>query len=243
MSKAKLGSILLVLICVAATAAALIWSGNIDRDRLQLWLDAAGWWAPVLYIVMYVIATLLVLPSTALNLLGGAVFGAVGGIIWTSLAAIIAAAIGFGFARTLGRKAIARRLAGRWQAMDAELRQGAVFYMFAARLVPILPYGLVNFAAGLTSISLRDYLIGTTIGTVPSVLPFVLIGSSGVQALQTGDVLPLLGALGLTGLLVAGSTWYRRRRTFPQQAKDLQAQNKAENQRSSSTWPDNEGEP
>ncbi|MEM9002792.1 MAG: TVP38/TMEM64 family protein [Cyanobacteria bacterium P01_F01_bin.86] len=221
MSKAKLGSLLLFLVCVVATAAALVWTGSLDQDRLQNWLEAAGLWAPILYLILYVVATLLVLPSTALNLMGGAFFGSVWGMAWTSLAAIIAAAIGFVFARTVGRHAISQRLAGRWQAMDAELRQGAIFYMFALRLVPVLPYGLVNFAAGLTSISFRDYILGTTLGTIPSILPFVLLGSSGVQAIQTGDVLPLLGALGLTGLLVAGSTWYRRRRTFPEKAKTL----------------------
>ncbi|NJN03281.1 MAG: TVP38/TMEM64 family protein [Leptolyngbyaceae cyanobacterium SL_1_1] len=219
MSKAKIGSVLMILICAGATAAALLWSGSLDRSRLQNWLDAAGLWAPVLYMSIYVVSTLLVLPSTALNLLGGAFFGPIRGMVWTSLAAILAAVIGFVFARTIGRAAVTRRLAGRWQAMDAELRQGALFYMFAIRLVPILPYGLVNFAAGLTSISFRDYLLGTILGTAPSVLPFVLLGSYGLQALQTGDILPLLGALALTGLLVAGANWYRRRRTFPQQAK------------------------
>jgi uncharacterized membrane protein YdjX (TVP38/TMEM64 family) len=93
--------------------------------------------------------------------------------------------------------------------------------MFAIRLVPIMPYGLVNFAAGLTSISFKDYVLGTTIGTVPSVLPFVLLGSSGLKALNTGDVLPLVGALALTGILVGGSTWYRRRTTLNNPAKAL----------------------
>jgi uncharacterized membrane protein YdjX (TVP38/TMEM64 family) len=76
--------------------------------------------------------------------------------------------------------------------MDAEMRQGGLFYMFAIRLLPIIPYGLVNFAAGLTSIRFRDYLIGTILGTVPGVLPFVMLGSSGLQAMRTGDILPLL---------------------------------------------------
>jgi uncharacterized membrane protein YdjX (TVP38/TMEM64 family) len=98
------------------------------------------------------------------------------------------------------------------------VRRGGLFYMFAIRLIPIMPYGLVNFAAGLTSISFKDYVLGTTLGTVPSVLPFVLLGSSGLKAIKTGDFLPLLLALCLTGILVGGSTWYRQRRTFPKKA-------------------------
>jgi uncharacterized membrane protein YdjX (TVP38/TMEM64 family) len=75
--------------------------------------------------------------------------------------------------------------------------------------VPVMPYGIVNFAAGLTGIRFRDYLVGTTVGTIPSVLPFVLIGSSGLNAWSTGNLWPLLGALGLTGALVFCSTWYK----------------------------------
>ena len=222
----KTGIFLLTIICIVATGGAIYLLGGIDSAQIQMWLNSVGIWSPIIYVALYVVATVLVLPSTVLNLTGGAVFGAVWGTLWTSLAAIIAAIVAFTFTRTVGRETIAKRLSGRWQAMDAEVRQGGLFYMFAIRLVPIMPYGLVNFAAGLTSISFKDYILGTTIGTVPSVLPFVLLGSSGLKALNTGDVLPLVGALALTGILVGGSTWYRRRRTLS--SKTAQALQKSE---------------
>lgn len=207
----KISVALITVVCIVATGLAFYGLRALDPAQLSDWLDMAGVWAPLVYIALYVIATLLVLPSTALNLTGGAVFGAVWGTFWTSVAAIVAAIAAFVFTRTVGRQAVAKRLRGRWQTMDTEIKRSGVFYLFAIRLVPIMPYGLVNFAAGLTSVSFKDYLLGTTLGTVPSVLPFVLLGSSGLKAVRTGDVLPLLGALGLTGILVAGSTWYGRR--------------------------------
>jgi uncharacterized membrane protein YdjX (TVP38/TMEM64 family) len=209
--KLKTGLILLILICLGATAAGLYGLGKLNPNQIQLWLQVAGVWAPIAYIVLYVIATILVLPSTILNLTGGAVFGPWLGTLWTSIGAILAAIASFTFTRTIGRDMVAKRLKGRWQSMDIEIRRGGMFYLFAIRLIPIMPYGLVNFAAGLTSVSFKDYLIGTTLGTVPSVLPFVLLGSSGLKAVNTGDAMPLVIALGLTGVLVAGSTWYRRR--------------------------------
>jgi uncharacterized membrane protein YdjX (TVP38/TMEM64 family) len=157
------------------------------------------------------------LPSTPLNLSGGALFGVGWGTLWTTIAAIVAAIVAFVFTRTVGREYIAQKLAGRWEAIDAEMRQGGLFYMFAIRLLPLIPYGIVNFAAGLTSIRFRDYLIGTTLGTVPGILPFVMMGS-GLQALTSGNVLPLMCALALTGMLVGVATWYRRRRQSPQKA-------------------------
>ncbi|MGL4498909.1 MAG: TVP38/TMEM64 family protein [Planktothrix sp.] len=213
----KQGLLLLTVICVFATAIAVYLLGGIDPELLQSWLKEAGIWAPIIYIILYTISTILLLPSTALNLTGGAIFGPWLGTLWTSIAAIVAAVIAFIFTRTVGREAVAKRLAGRWEAMDAEMRQGGMFYMFAIRLLPIIPYGLVNFAAGLTSVTFKDYLLGTALGTVPGVLPFVMLGSSGLKALRTGDMLPLLGALSLTGLLVGGATWYRRRRSLSKQ--------------------------
>ena len=79
--------------------------------------------------------------------------------------------------------------------------------------------GIVNFVAGLTSIEFKDYLLGTLLGTLPGVLPFVMMGA-GISELSQGNVLPLMCAFALTGILVGGATWYRRRRRNPQ--TDLQ---------------------
>ncbi|MGC9504706.1 TVP38/TMEM64 family protein [Baaleninema sp.] len=207
--------VLVLGVCILLTAIGAYWLGGLDTRTVETWLERAGIWAPILYIVLYTLGTLLLLPSTPLNLSGGAIFGPWVGTLWTSVGAVIAAIAAFTFTRTVGRTWAARRLAGSWQAMDAEIRHGGTFYMFAIRLLPIIPYGLVNFAAGLTAIRFRDYLVGTLLGTVPGVFPFVMLGSSGLKALRTGEMLPLLGALSLTGLLVAGSTWYRHHRRNP----------------------------
>lgn len=211
----KTGIFILTIICIIAIGVVAYLLGGLAPEQIQTWLELVGIWAPIIYIIIYTIATILVLPSTALNLTGGAIFGPWIGTLWTSVAAVIAAIVAFYYSRTVGRELISQKLAGRWQAMDAEMRQGGLFYMFAIRLLPIIPYGLVNFAAGLTSVSFKDYLLGTILGTVPGVLPFVMLGSSGLKALKNGDFLPLIGALSLTAMLVGGATWYRRHRSLP----------------------------
>lgn len=210
--KSRDSFVLLTLICMLATGLTLLAIGKLDPAQIQVIVNRAGIWGPICYILVYIIATMLVLPSTALNLTGGGLFGPLLGTVWTSLAAVIAAVVAFYFSRTMGRERIAQRLAGRWQKMDIEIEQGGLFYIFAIRLVPIMPYGLVNFAAGLTSIRFQDFLMGTILGTVPSVLPFVLLGSSSIQALHSGNISALVGALALTGLLVVGSTYWRSQR-------------------------------
>ena len=213
----KRGIFLLTLICLVATGLGIYLLGGISQEQIQAWLERMGIWAPLIYIFLYTVGTLLILPSTPLNLSGGAIFGIWWGTLWTSLAAVVAAVVGFVFTRTVGRDWVADKLAGRWEAIDAEMRQGGGFYMFAIRLLPIIPYGIVNLAAGLTSIRFRDYLVGTLLGTVPGILPFIMMGA-GLQALSRGNVLPLMFALALTGMLFGVATWYRRRRQSPQRA-------------------------
>lgn len=204
--------LLLTFICFFLTALVIHLLGGIKPEQVQEWLKQAGIWAPIIYIALYIVATVLVLPSTALNLTGGAIFGLWLGTLWTSIAAITAAVISFFYSRSFARKALGNKLVRNWQKMDAEVVRGGVSYIFAIRLLPIIPYGLVNFAAGLTSVSFKDYFIGTILGTIPGILPFVFLGSSGLKALRTGDILPLVGALSLIGVLVLGSTWYQRHR-------------------------------
>jgi uncharacterized membrane protein YdjX (TVP38/TMEM64 family) len=201
----------IILICLIATAGAVYLLGGIPTETLKAFLKNAGLWAPLAYIVIYVVATILMLPSTALNLMGGALFGLWFGTLWTSIAAILAAIASFLYTRTIGQRVIKKRFK-KWEQLDSEIKRGGIYYIFAIRLLPIIPYGLVNFAAGLTSISFKDYTIGTIAGTVPGLLPFVFIGSSGLTALKTGNTLPLVGALSLTGLLVIGATIYQRKR-------------------------------
>ena len=216
-SKFKHSIVLLTVFCIVTTGIGVVIIGGIDPQQLQRLLETMGVFAPIIYIVLYTIGTLLILPSTPLNLTGGAIFGVWWGTLWTTIAALVAAIVAFTFSRTVGREFISQKLGDRWQAVDAEIAQGGLFYMFAIRLLPIIPYGIVNFSAGLTSIKFSDYLLGTLFGTLPGVLPFVMIGG-GMMQLSQGNQLPLMCGFALTGILVAGATWYRRRRQNPQSA-------------------------
>jgi uncharacterized membrane protein YdjX (TVP38/TMEM64 family) len=210
MPKFKKSMVLLTIFCVIAAGIGVLIVGRIDRQQFQTWLETMGGLAPVVYIVVYTVGTLLILPSTPLNLTGGAIFGVYWGTLWTTIAALVAAIAAFAFTRTIGRELVSQKLAEHWRAVDAEIRQGGLFYLFAIRLLPLIPYGIVNFVAGLTSIKFKDYFIGTLLGTLPGVFPFVMMGA-GITELSQGNILPLMLAFALTGILVAGATWYRRR--------------------------------
>ncbi|MEM6614085.1 MAG: TVP38/TMEM64 family protein [Cyanobacteria bacterium P01_C01_bin.72] len=210
MFKLKYHFLILLFLGAIFTVIGVVIIKDIEQQQLEMWLEQTGLVAPLIYIVLYTIGTLLILPSTPLNMTGGAIFGIWWGTLWTTIAALVAAISAFVFTRTVGRELVSQKLGERWRAMDREIAQGGFFYLLAIRLLPLIPYGIVNFGAGLTAIKFKDYAIATLLGTLPGIFPFVMLGA-GITSLSEENLLPLMGALSLIGILLGGATWYRRR--------------------------------
>ena len=200
----------LILFSIAAVAAIFYGVGKSELLALQSQISATGFWAPLIYIFVYALATAFILPSTVLNLAGGALFGVCWGMLWTSLAAIGSAIFTFWVTRLWVRRWIQNHLNQRFKLLDKEISNGGFGYLFAVRLLPVIPYGIVNYSAGMTSVAFRDYLTSTTLGTVLGLLPFVLLGDSGVEAMTTGQAWRILLPMTLVGCLIIGATWSKR---------------------------------
>ncbi len=184
-------------------------------------IQNSGYIGYLIFIIAYAIATLLVLPSTAFNLLGGAIFGGAVGLFLTSTAALISAIAAFGLARWLGKDYVERFIPKDLDKLNQQLRLGGLSYTFASRLLPLIPYGVVSFAAGLSQIRYQDYILGTLLGTPLGLAPFVWLGSSGVRALSSHDLLPLIISSTIIAILIAIATWYQQHQTDASNASDV----------------------
>ena len=207
--------IICAFICVVSTAIVFYFMADIDPEEISLWLAEKGKWAPIIYALIYMIGTILLLPSTPLNISGGMLFGLYQGTLWSSLGAICAALITFAFTRTVGRELVIKKLGDKWKAVEADIHHQGFLYLFAVRLLPILPYGIVNLVAGLTPVTWRDYIITTIVGTVLGLIPFIAIGSYGMDAVQGKSIWGLMSAIVSVILFVLVAIWYRRRRKPP----------------------------
>jgi len=193
-----------------------VWITLIHIDwfsQVQALVKTSGIWGSVIFVIAYAIATLLILPMTALNIAAGALYGVSTGLLLTSAGALISALLGFVLARLLGTKLIASAYnsADNLSNIGRNLVADGIGYAFAARLLPLIPYGVVSLAAGISPIKRRDYLLGTLMGTPLGIAPFVFLGSTGVQMSSSHEVLPLLlSSMGLA-MLMAVATWYRSR--------------------------------
>jgi uncharacterized membrane protein YdjX (TVP38/TMEM64 family) len=203
-----------VLLAVGAVAALLVDLPDVHALRAALAAAGpAGWTALLLGMAL---ATLAPVPRTALSLLAGVLAGFWGGLALALGSGVLGALAGFALARSLGREAVSRLTGPRLARADALLtRRGAVAVM-TGRLVPVTPFTLVSYAAGLSGIRVRDYVVGSTVGLVPGTVLHVAVGS---HAGDAGDGPGLLISLvPLAAVALAAPVLHRRlsrRRTAP----------------------------
>ena len=169
-------------IVIAAAAGLVVLARQFDFQALfqgaLAWVESLGAWGPIAFISIYNLATVLFLPGSLLTLGGGAIFGLVQGSIYVFVAATLGATFAFLIGRYLARDAIAKKIDGnqKFKAIDEAIAKEGLKIVFLPRLSPVFPFNLLNYALGLTSVSLKDYVLGS-LGMLPGTILYVYLGS------------------------------------------------------------------
>ena len=167
-------------------------------------------WAPVLFVILYTGAVALALPGTILTLTGGAVFGFWGGVLLNSIGANLGANLAFILSRTLGRDGVRYLLRGeniqRYMSRLDEVSEKHGFRgLLVLRLIPAVPFNVLNLGPGLTTMSWRTYAGATVIGILPGTAVYTLFADALLQGSQEASREAFLRAL-LAGVLLAALT-------------------------------------
>jgi uncharacterized membrane protein YdjX (TVP38/TMEM64 family) len=166
-NRAKGKALLLVAFIVVAVVLIRFtpFKSYLNADTLGALLTRAGWWAPMIYIVVYAVGVCLFVPGTLLTGLGAAIFGPYWGFLWVWIGAMIGAAGGFMIGRTLGRDFAAALIGGRLQKYDAAIERNGFATVLYLRLI-YFPFTPMNFGMGLTRVRFVDYLTATGLGII-----------------------------------------------------------------------------
>jgi uncharacterized membrane protein YdjX (TVP38/TMEM64 family) len=143
------------------------------------WVRHAGVPGMVLFAAAYVLATVLFVPGLLLTMGAGLAYGLVVGAPLVWLSANLAAAAAFVLGRTLARDVIAHRVAGnaKFAAIDRAVGREGFKIVLLTRLSPAFPFNLLNYAYGLTRVTLRDYVAASLLGMIPGTVMYVYLGS------------------------------------------------------------------
>ena len=166
-------------------------------------LMSLGFFAPIVYIIIYIIRPLVFFPTSILTPLSAVVFGPFLAWIYTFIGENIAASVAFLVARYFGGDMVSRFK--KLNLIDEELKEHGLRTVIFLRLVPLFPFDVVNFGLGLTSISFKKYVIGTAIGVLPGLTAYIFLGASLLSGMY---IVPTIGGFLLLSFLAS----YMRRK-------------------------------
>ena len=163
------------------------------------WIESLGIIGMSLFVLVYILACIFLIPGSPLTVGAGAVFGFWTGLILVSVGSTLGAVAAFLISRYLARGFIEKKIdkSHKFSAMDMAIKREGWKIIFLARLSPIIPFFLLNYALGLTKIRLRTYIISSWAGMIPGTVLYTYIGSLGKTILTTENSLTdwvILGA-------------------------------------------------
>ncbi|MEX2571607.1 MAG: TVP38/TMEM64 family protein [Gemmatimonadota bacterium] len=189
-----------------------------ELPRFAAWVAGQGVWAPVLFIAGYALATVAFVPGSLLTLAAGAVFGIPRGVAFVFVGAVIGSSLAFLAARHGARPLVEGRITRdpRFHRIDRAVARNGRKIVFLLRLSPVLPYNLLNYALGLTSVRFRDYVIAA-VGMLPGTVLYVYSGRvagdiaavAGGAEIERGSGYYIILAVGLAAT-AAATLWVTR---------------------------------
>jgi uncharacterized membrane protein YdjX (TVP38/TMEM64 family)/rhodanese-related sulfurtransferase len=191
---------------------AVVYRDQFDALALEQWVDGAGVAGPLLFMLIYAVATVLFLPGSLLTLVGGALFGPVLGTVYNLTGATVGAVLAFLAAHYLASDWVEQKTGGWMKQLKKGVEAEGWRFVAFVRLVPLFPFNLLNYALGLTRIRLFHYLIATYVFMLPGVIAYTYLGYAGREALAGGEGLIQKGMLALALLaVVAFLPWLIKR--------------------------------
>jgi uncharacterized membrane protein YdjX (TVP38/TMEM64 family) len=191
---------------VAGIALAIIYREHIDAASLEAWVADFGPWAPIVFILAYVVATVFFLPGLLFTLAAGALFGPYLGTLYSLIGATAGATIAFLVARYALSEWLAQRSPARVRQVVEGVEAEGWRFVAVTRLMPFIPFNALNYVLGLTRIKVWHYAIASFLFMAPGGAAYAYLGYAG-REVATGDedlvqkALLGLAALGLIGFL------------------------------------------
>lgn len=190
---------------VGALFLALALTGGFSSERVQDTVEGAGLLAPIAFVVVSAALTVGLFPGTLLAGASGLLFGTALGTPVAIAAATLGACVAFAISRRFGADAVDELSGRRVRVVQDWIAARGFLAILYARILPAMPFALVNYAAGLTRVRLTTFATATAIGCAPRAFAWVALGGSldDLGSPEALIALAVLVAMGGGGLVVA----------------------------------------
>jgi len=201
--KARIIRLLTLALVIAGIVVLYQYRDQVDATALEQWVKEAGLAGPLVFMLIYIIGTVLFFPGSVLTLAGGAIFGPVWGTLYNLTGATVGAGVAFLLARYLASDWVEQKTGGRLAKLKSGVEEEGWRFVAFVRLVPLFPFNVLNYALGLTRIKFWHYVITSYICMLPGAVAYTYLGYAGREAVAGGEGLIQKGLLALALLAVS----------------------------------------
>jgi uncharacterized membrane protein YdjX (TVP38/TMEM64 family) len=207
----KLGLFLLLAIGAYGLARAAGFDvRQVTPERIRELVLSFGIWAPAVYLLAYA-QPIAPLPASVMTITGGLAFGPAWGTLAALVGATLRACSEFLVARLLGREMVAKLLKGKAATLDARIGEHGFQTVLLIRLIPSLPFDMLNYGLGFSRVRFAPYALASFLGMIPGSFAYVYLGYTLTDPQQLWKL--GLAILLIVGLMLAQSAWSKRHRT------------------------------
>ncbi len=191
--------IFIIILIIFASKLGIFEQINKLLNEAINYIESLGNLGAIAFILLYIICTLLLISGAILTLSAGLIFGVIKGSIIVSIASTLAATFAFLVGRYLLRNWVEKQIEKQpnFKAIDLAVNKEGWKIVSLTRLSPLFPFVFLNYAFGVTQVSLRDYVLASWIGMMPGTIMYVYIGFIGQSASQGNTLKLVLNIIGL----------------------------------------------
>lgn len=139
-----------------------------------------GVYAPFIYILLFAIVPLTLFPDSILAIASGMVFGLIHGFIYTMIGAVCGGTLAFFLSRFLGRDFLIKHVK-HFEVLDKKIESNGFMIVLLLRLIPLFPFDIISYSAGLSKVKYSHYILATLIGIIPGVFVFTNLGDKSID--------------------------------------------------------------
>ncbi|WOH05016.1 hypothetical protein DCAR_0624428 [Daucus carota subsp. sativus] len=169
-----------MFLCILIRCESLFLEEHVLKNFLTWIKSDLGPWGPLVLAVAYIPLSILAVPASVLTLGGGYLFGLPVGFVADSTGATLGATAAFLLGRTIGRPYVKSKLKNypRFQAVTIAIQKSGFKIVLLLRLVPLLPFNMLNYLLSVTPVRLVEYMLASWLGMMPVTFALVYVGTT-----------------------------------------------------------------
>lgn len=180
---------------------------NCTPQSMKDYIGSFGMLAPVIYIAMFTIIPLTLFPDAVLAVAGGMIFGLGLGTFYTIIGAVCGGTLSFFISRIFGRGLVEKLIKGKGEWFEDGIEKRGFLFILMLRLIPLVPFDVISYGAGLSKIRYKDFAVATSVGIIPGVWVYVNLGDKSGNPFSV----QFLGAILILVLLMIFSCFMKKK--------------------------------